>query len=154
MPPHTILLSGNPIYAQEKLASVPITPGHLVEVVPSGGDAGQLRLHSTAGGDAQKAFAYESLTPATGVATQAIDTPYPDGDSVRWLVCRSGDCVYAWLPAAAAAVIDGDPLESNGDGTLRKGTAATATEHIVGWATEAVNNSGGGAPARIRVRVA
>lgn len=84
---------------------------------------------------------------------------------MRWILPRAGDVVYSWLPASAAAVVDGDPLESNGDGTLRKDTAqavneggsATYTiysEHIVGYAAEAVDNSGGGTAVRIRVRVA
>lgn len=164
--PHCILLSGNPIVPQEKIASqATILPGMLVEVVPSGGDAGQLRAHATAGGNAQKAFANVALLPNRTVATDPLDTPYADGDTMQWLICRPGDMVYALLPASAAAVVDGDPLESNGDGTLRKKTAQAVNEggtatytiysnSIVGFAAEAVDNSGGGTRVRIRVRIA
>lgn len=165
MAPHTILLSGNPIYPQEKLASESITPGHLVQIVPSGGDAGQLRKHATAGGNTEKAFAYQSLTPDRTAATEAIDTPWADGETTRWLICRSGDIVYAWIPAAAPAIVEGDILVSNGDGTLVKGATQAVNEGgsatytvfqtaVVGFAAEAVNNSGGGTAVRLRVRVA
>jgi hypothetical protein len=157
MPPHVILLSGNPIYPQEKIAAEAFLPGHLLEIVPSGGDAGQLRKHTTASGNAMKAFANVSLTPDAGVATEAIDTPWADGETVRWLIGRSGDMVYALLPAAAAAVVDGSPLVSNGDGTLKIAAAAAATgatvEGVVGYAAEAVDNSAGGTAVRVRVRI-
>lgn len=164
--PNIVLLSGNPQIPQEKIASqADIIPGMLVEVVPSGGDAGQLRKHATAGGNAQKAFANVALLPNKTAATDPIDTPYADGDTMQWLLCRSGDVVYSLLPASAVAVVDGDPLESNGDGTLRKETAQAINEggsatytvystNIVGYAAEAVDNSGGATTARIRVRVA
>jgi hypothetical protein len=61
--------------------------------------------------------------------------------------------VYAWLPASAAAIVAGDFLASNGDGTLHKAvTGATFLEAIVAQSTEAVNNSAGGTPVRLRVR--
>jgi len=156
MAPHTILLSGSPIYPQEKVASESITPGHLVEFVLAGGDAGQLRRHAVAGGNAAPAFAFQSLTPDRTVATEAIDTPYADGETMRWIIARPGDMVYAWLPASAAAIVTGNKLISNGDGTLKIAGTTAATEAtsnaVVAEAAEAVNNSAGGTPVRIRVR--
>jgi hypothetical protein len=104
-------------------------------------------------------FAAESLTPSLANSqTVAMDLPYAIGDSVRWILPRPGDLLYCWVPAAAAAIVEGDDLVSDGAGNLKKATAATAvtvgiSRQIVGKAAEAVNNSGGGSPARIRVRV-
>ena len=157
MPPHTILLSGNPIWPQEKLASEPILPGKLVEFVPSGGDQGQLRLHATAGGNAMPSFAFERLTPDRANTNQAIDTTYADGETMRWMIGRPGDMVYAWLKPAAAAVVEGTPLVSGANGNLQPAAATAATEAtsaaIVGMAAEAIDNSGGGTAVRCRVRV-
>jgi hypothetical protein len=163
--PGTIVLAGCPIYPPEKIGAAAITPGHLLEVVPSGGDAGQLRLHATASGDAGRFFALESLVPSLANSqTAAIDLAYADGDSVRWAIAQPGDLIYGWVPASATAIKDGDELTSNGDGTLKKYAAQAANEGgtatytiqvtcVVGRAAEDKDNSGGGSPARIRVRV-
>jgi hypothetical protein len=146
--PHTVLLSGNPQYFQEIPCSAAITPGHLVEIA-----SGALRVHATADGNAAPWFAIEQKTPNRAVITEAIDTPYPSGDTVQWIGARPGDMVYAWVPASAAAIVAGDYLASNGDGTLHKAiTGGTFLRAIVAQAAEAVNNSAVGVPARIKVR--
>lgn len=147
--PHCILLSGNPQYPQQALAAAAITPGHLVEII----SGGTIRKHATADGNALPAFAIENVTPDRTVTTQAIDIAYATGETVKWMIASQGDMVYAWLPASAAAIVAGDFLASNGDGTLHKAvTGATFVECLVGQASEAVNNSAGGTPVRIRVR--
>lgn len=163
--PNTIVLAGCPLLPPEKIAAAAITPGHLLEIVPSGGDAGQLRLHAVASGNAAPLFALEELVPDIGNSqTAPIDLTYADGDSVRWAVGKAGDMFYAWVPASAAAIKDGDMLTSNGDGTLKKyaaqatneGGSATYTiqvRAVVAAAAEDKDNSGGGTPARIRIRV-
>jgi hypothetical protein len=160
----TILLAGQPFIPTEKLCSEAITPGMLVEVVPSGGNAGKLRKHATASGNARAMFALESLVPPVPGSTSSdqIDVNYASGDSVRWAIGRPGDEFYALVPAAAAAIKDGDALVSNGDGTLKKyaaqatneGGAASYTiqvECVVAYAAEDLDNSGGGTTARIKV---
>lgn len=163
--PQTIVLTGIPEYPPEKIGSEAITPGHLVEIVPSGGDAGQLRKHATASGDAAPYFALESLVPSlSNSQTAPIDLAYATDSSVRWAIGRNGNMFYAWVPASATAIKDGDELTSNGDGTLKKyvaqatnegGTATytIAVRAVVARAAEDVDNSGGGSAARIRVRV-
>src|SRR5215831_3556683 len=153
----TILLAGQPFIPAEKLASQAITPGMLVEIVPSGGSAGKLRKHATAAGNARPAFALESLVPPVPGSTSSdqIDVNYASGDSVRWAIGRAGDQFYALVPAAAVAIKDGDPLVSNGDGTLKKysaqatneggaGTYTIQVEAVVAYAAEDLDNSGGG----------
>ena len=161
-----ILLAGDPVIF-ERLAAAAITPGHLVEIA-TGGDAGKIKKHATAGGNAAAWFADTDPTPSRTATTDPLDTPYATSETVRVLACSNGDEIYAWIPASAAAIVEGDPLESNGDGTLRKHTApsqavnesgsATYTiaqyvNAIVAVAAEAKDNSGGGSAVRLRVRV-
>lgn len=153
--PNTVLLAGNPNYPQERTGSEAITPGHLLEIVPSGGTAGQLRKHATANGNAAPWWARESLTPDRGSgATNPIDVPYQVGETVRWFQSRPGDLVLAIVPPNAAAIVAGDDLVSNGDGTVKKnvtGSQGTNLTCIVGKAAEAVNNTAGSTAVRIRV---
>lgn len=135
----------------ERLAAAgsAIVPGMLVEET-----GGEVQEHSTAAGNAQKLFALANL--ANG---NTIDDAYAVGDTVRYGAAHSGQEAYALLAAAATAVTDGAALESAGDGTLRIQTANAATSNaerdgVVAYAMEAVDNSGGGSTARIKVRVA
>lgn len=162
--PNTIVLTGYPEYPPEVLASEIITPGQLVEFVPSGGDAGKLRKHATANGNSSPMFAIEALVPDLANVTDAIAKTYAIGDSVRWAIFRTGMVVYGWVPASATALKRGDLMVSNGDGTLKKyaaqatneGGTATYTiqsEAVRFMADEDKDNSGGGTAVRIRVRV-
>jgi hypothetical protein len=146
--PNTVFLAGQPFLPQEKTASEAITPGHLVEFVPTGGSAGQLRKHATAGGQATCMFALEVPTPDRRATTVPIDTPYQTGETVHWVMAQKCE-LLALVPASASAIVTGDALVSNGDGTLRK--QGTGTEIVVAIAAEPVNNSAGGTPARIRI---
>ena len=149
--PTTIVIEpadGNALI-REELAVAAFSAGHLLEKVAAG-----YQKHSTAAGNAQKLFAVENLADAGG-----IDRAYVAGETARAVYAKRGDKIYALVPAAAPAIVVGDALESNGDGTLRKAVADTATDTtqrdaIVAYAAEAVNNSGGGAEARIQVEVA
>lgn len=156
---NTIILKGRPI-EKEGIASGTITPGYLVEF----GGSNDLQAHSTAGGNARKAFALENDQVGND-----IDDDYSAADSVRYAVCSSGDEIYALVAASATAITKGAPLESAGDGTLRlhtppsqavdEGGSATYTisqkhDAIVAYALEAVDNSAGATEARIKVEVA
>ena len=148
-PPNTVLLSGSPNIPQEKNSSEAILPGHLVEI-----NNNLLRKHATANGNAQPWFAREALTPDRSSALEPKDVPYQTGETVRWMQCRKGDMVYALVAAAAPAIVAGDDLVSNGDGTVKKnvpGSITTNVACIIGKAAEAINNSGGSSTVRIRV---
>lgn len=126
-----------------------ILPGHLVEET-----GGEVQEHSTAASNAQKLFALTNL-PIGGT----IDDAYVAGTTVRYGAAHSGQKTYALLAAGATAVVDGAPLESAGDGTLRALAASAATANtqrdaLVAYAREAVDNSGGATVARIEIRVA
>lgn len=151
--PKKVLLLGDPLQ-KEAVAASAITPGELLEWDASG----DLQAHSTADGNAAKMFARENPFQNTVSGTAAIDTDYSAADTVMYYVCRRGDVVYAFL-AAAENVSKGDALSSDGAGALQAVTAAAATSQaqrdgIVGYAAEAVDNSGGGSRVRIRVEIA
>jgi hypothetical protein len=150
--PTTILLRGRGL-RREAPAGGAITPGHLVAYNSSG----NLVVHGTAGAKTRPLFAVENELLGKG-----INDAYAVNDLVQAEELHVGD-VYALLPAAAAAIVIGDKLTSNGDGTLKKATAAsqsgttpftvTFADHIIAEALEAVDNSGGGTPVRIKVAV-
>ena len=117
----------------------------------------------TAGGEAVPMFADVNVTPDRSVSTVPVATAYASGESVKWLMARPGDLLLAWVPASASAIIKGNMLMSNGDGTLKLFVAQTVTEAgtataytvkvnpIVAMAAEAVDNSAVGTPSRIKV---
>lgn len=148
---NTILLKGEfGRQYNEGRASGNITPGHLIKVV----SGGTLQVHATAGGFSEKTFAVEDSlgAPVTSVQGKTIDTVYASGDLVRYIVAERGDIIYALLPAGAAAIVEGDALISNGDGCLKKTTGTPS--QVIAYATEAIDNSGGSDPVRIKARVA
>lgn len=112
---HTIVLKGRPA-RREADAGATITPGYLIEYDSSG----DFIPHSTAGGRAAPIFAGENE-----IAGSDIDDDYAANDRVQGWHCAQGEEIYALVPAAAAAIVIGDHLESNGDGTLRKQASAS-----------------------------
>lgn len=150
--PQTIELNDSSPVVRENLSAAgsAIKPGYLVELNASL----EAQAHGTAATNAVKRFALTNIANGGD-----IDQTYAVGETVRHGIFKSGDEVYALLAAAAAAVTNEAALESAGDGTLRVQTAAAATaqsarDSVVAYAIEDVDNSGGGAEARIRVRVA
>lgn len=140
---------GQPILNERLAGEAGILAGHLVEEA-----AGAVQLHSTAAGSAQKLFAMPNVAVAGD-----IDTAYANGETVIYGAFHSGQEVYALVAAGATAIPDGGKLESAGDGTLRvvsasAATADTSRDSTVAYAKEAVDNSGGGAAVRIKVRIA
>ena len=117
-----------------------IVPGHLVELV-----AGELQEHSTAGGVAQMMFALPDLTTAGN-----IDKVYGVGVTARYGHAARGQGINGLVAAAAPAIAQDEALESAGNGTLR----AFIAGEVVGYASEAVDNSGGGTAVRIPFVVA
>lgn len=149
--PNTIFIESAEamVHSREALAIAAFTPGHLIEKIAAG-----FQLHSGAGLNAQKIFALEQLADAG-----TIDRAYVAGETARGGYAKRGDLVFGFVAASAAAIVEGDALESAGDGTLRKAATDAATDtaqrdSIVGYAALAIDNSGGGAEARIQLEVA
>lgn len=148
---NTILLKGRGI-RKEGIAGGTITPGHLLTLSSSD----TMVVHATAKGPAAPLFAVEN-----DILGKEITDNYVANDYVQAEYLTSGCEVNALVAAAASAIVVGDLLESAGDGTLRIRTAfaqsgttpfaVTEAGAPIAQAIEAVDNSGGGAPARIKV---
>lgn len=152
--PNQICLRGTPNVYEGKANAI-LTPGELLAW--SADD--ELDPHGTAAGNATPVM----VAIENDLIGDGIDDNYAAGDTVRYVVPAPGDVLYMWL-ADGENVIKGDPLESDGNGDLQKHTpqavdeGGTATytvyeDSIVGIADEDLNNSAGGARARIRVRI-
>ncbi len=161
--PQAVVLAGRTFYPQEKLAGeTGIFPGMLL-TFGSSGTANKLLRHATAGGDAVPMFADINTTPDRSVTTEPVATAYGSGESVKWFIAERGTEVYAWVPASASAIIVGNMLMSNGDGTLKLYAAQTVTEAgtataytikvaaPVAMAAESLDNSAVATASRIRV---
>lgn len=128
-----------------------IKPGHLIKKLSTGKVDG----HATSGGVCAPIFAFEDRLSNRGgdgiTAIKGLWDAYSADEKVPHGYCLPGDIVQVWIPAGAAAIVIGDPLMSNGDGgNLVK---QTSTNHIVAYAEEAVDNSGGSDPVQIKARV-
>ena len=146
--PDTILLKGNGLF-KEALAGTAITPGYLIQRSADG----DVDPHASAASTANKLFAVENE-----LLGKEITVDYAVGDKCYFVAPERGAEIYALVAAAAPAIVIGDYLESAGDGTLRKVAVDTATDQgqraaVVAQALEAVDNSGGGTEARIKVEI-
>lgn len=143
--PDVILLRGEGVY-KEATAGGAILPGHLL----TRSSATAVTVHGTADGASRSLFAIEN-----GQVGDDISTAYASGDTVPMIYAERGAEIYALVAAAAPAIAVGDALGSAGDGTLKKITigAGTLAGAVIGFALEAVDNSGGGSVARLRVEV-
>lgn len=145
----TILLNAadervNSQTVKEALGVGVITPGHLLERA-----AGEVQVHGTAQGAQSGLFALENI-PVSG----DIDTDYADGDTVRFEAMRAGDIVNALVIDGTAAILVDDELASDGaGGVVTASTAADVDSAVIGRALEAVDNSGGSVPVRIKMEM-
>ena len=133
----TILLQGEGNFKEAKSTAATILPGHLLKRTSSG-----ILKHPTAGGNAQKLFAFENEGNGG-----TIDTVYPNSSLIKFLSCEPGDEILAVLKNGENVAI-GDFLESAGNGELRKhhadlesGTGEIMPNCIVGVALEACDMS-------------
>lgn len=151
--PNTIVLKGRGIQ-KEAPAGAAVTPGEMIEI----GTNGKAVVHSTAKGVTSPSFAKEYE-----LIGREITVAYALDENLIYETLPPGAEVYALVAAAAVAIVIGDYLESAGDGTLRKQTpfsqsgstpfAVTTEGHAIARAIEAVDNSGGGSEARIKVEI-
>lgn len=152
--PHTIVLrSNNPDNMMQRTkeapcqAAVTILPGMLIER----GTTNTVKPHASAGGNAARMVAIENPWSDHGSGAN-IDHAYAAGETVFYIEASPGDVLYMYLEDEGNVAIEA-PLESNGAGALQA-LAGTAVEGLVGYAEEAVNNTGGTGDVRIRVKIA
>jgi len=142
---NTIWLKGEG-QVKEAAAAAGITPGHLIFRNTSN----QFAVHAVAEGNAYAMFALEK-----DFVGKDLSSAYVATEQVQAVIPLAGGEINALLPGSALAVVIGDELVSNGDGTLKKVTAGAVTvgnlRRVVARALEAVDNSAGGTPVRIKV---
>jgi hypothetical protein len=144
-----VVIGNNEALYKEADAAEAITPGHLITLNASG----QAIKHATAGA---AAAAGAQFTGPVRVAVEqdffgkGIDDAYAVNDRVLYQPLDTGCEFMALVAAAAPAIAYNDLVESAGNGTVRKTVIAA---NAIGRATEAVDNSGGGAAVRLRVEV-
>lgn len=138
---NTIVLSyvNDALYRQGKAEGV-ITPGDFV----NRSNTGTIQRNTAAG-----LAGPLSVAVADRLQGKVITEDYAADDLVTYVYPARGTYVYAFLPAAASAVAIGDSLELSNDGTL----VLRTTGAVVATALDAVDNSGGGAKARISVEI-
>lgn len=139
---NTVILAGHARgrYDEGRLSTV-ATPGHLLKLEA----AGTYRTHNVAGGMTMLALAIEDALIGKG-----LNDAYAIGDLVRFYVPQVHEEVNILIPAAAAAIVVGDKLTSNGDGTFKKSNGTT--DYNLLEALEAKDNSAGGTPYRLKCR--
>lgn len=138
--PKTIELYGMGLQNEATVTNAAITPGMLITRTATG-----VRPHNVASGVATTAFAVEK-----GYIGEGIDDPYAIGEQCVYKVFQPGSAVYALAHAGGAAIAVGAILMSAGDGTLE---LAAPDDTAVAQALEAVDNSAGSNPVRIRVEI-
>jgi urocanate hydratase len=138
--PKTIDLYGTGIQNEAACTDAVITPGMLVTRTATG-----VRPHNVAGETASPSFAVEN-----DLVGGDISDDYAIGNDVIYRTFAAGSAVYALAHAGGAAIAANALLKSGGDGTLE---LASTDEVAVARALEAVDNSGGSDPVRIKVEV-
>lgn len=131
---------------------VAVTPGMLVKRTATGGYIPDNVAGGTVGRERIVAIEKHFIADipfATTFGSGGVTDVYAINDGGRFHICQPGETFWMLVPAAAAAIVVGDYLTSNGDGTLKK---AGATDIRLFEAEEAIDNSAGGAAARLRTR--
>lgn len=123
-----------------KLAGQTVKPGYLVDINSSG----LIIAHAGSGLIAEKMIAIEDRLQGLGLADA-----YADGALVRIHMALPGDVVLVVLKAGSTAVVVGDYLMSNGDGTFVK---KTSTNVSLFRAVAALDISGGSTDTLIAAR--
>lgn len=146
--PKSIFLIGRPKAREGLAGAAGILPGMLVEGIPAGGE---VVVHATAGGVGAPAFARPNEVIGHG-----IDVAYADNDTVLYGVSSPGDVVYGYI-ADGENITAGDYLQSDGAGAFEALVAGVPGTTLPGIALvkalETIDNSAGGAIARMKLEV-
>lgn len=146
-PPRTILLGGpdggHAVIVNDQAAGEPIIPGALVRRAQKSAGVVQILKNNGAAVPGQHAVALNA-----SMLNRSVDDPWASGELIEVGILTAGATAWVLIASGATACVAGDFLESAGDGTIRKGTAATA----MFVALEDTNNSTGalGNPGRIK----
>jgi len=130
----TIILLGQPVYNEDGVAGEAIKPGHLVTGVAT------IMKNASASTEAPRTFALERAELGKGLdATPDTNAGSPDyaiGDTVKVGAFHQGQHVLT-LVASGQTLVEGDLLESAGDGTLKKASSGV----VLGRSLETINTT-------------
>lgn len=138
-PPNTIWLGGPRTEIGDIACSEALTPGHLIERFNSSGTM-LYKKHATAGA-AGSTYATEQ-----SMINKGVDDAYASGDLVEATIGSKGTNIWA-LIASGQTIVNGDKLESAGNGTLRIISSGVEIARALESKTAVVT------PTRIRVEV-
>ena len=144
-----VVIGHNQALYKEAPVAEAITPGHLVTLDPSN----KLIKHNVAGpagGSGTNSRPIVRVAVENDIFGKGIDDNWAVNDQGLYQPLDTGCEWMALLAPGATAVTLHALLESAGNGTLR---VATVAANAIARAVEAVDNSGGANPARIRVEV-
>lgn len=143
---NTIVLKGELGQRHEEFrAGGAIKPGHLLGLTSSN----TVVVHTPAASATVQGYS-NFFAKEDALIGKTVDDAYASGDLVPVHMATAGDKIQARVPAAAPAIVVGDRLVSNGDGTIKK--AANAIDgRTIGIAAEAVDNSAGGTEAFLAI---
>jgi hypothetical protein len=144
-----VVIGHNEALYKEANCAEAITPGHLVTLNSSG----YLIKHATAGPAASAGVNTQGIVRVAveqDFFGKGIDDAYAANDQGIYQPLDTGCEFMALVAAAAPAIAYNDLVESAGNGTVRK---TTVIANAIGRACEAVDNSGGASPVRLRVEV-
>jgi hypothetical protein len=130
-----------PVYGEANAAEA-ITPGHFIQ-------------HNASGAAIKNATADVVEAPLlvaveNDMFGKEITDAYAIGERVIYQHAQPGCEVYALVAAAAPAIVYNDFIGLAADGTVKKAASAAAS---IGRARGALDNSGGGSAARLRILI-
>jgi len=117
LPPNKIWLGGPGTEIGDTPAGEAITPGYLIERYNSGTTM-LFRKQTTASATA----AGSTYACEQSMVNKGVDDGYAINDLVEAVVAGKGANIWAFI-ASGQTIVNGDRLESAGDGTLRKFTS-------------------------------
>jgi hypothetical protein len=139
---NTVILKGFYGVRKEAKAATAITPGDFLSYGPSG-------VSRAAAAGVEKLVAVENE-----VVGWDLNHDYAINENVLYEAVHSGQEVNALVAAGAAAIAAGDAVKISANGKVAKATLPTDIAGVVGYSMVALDNSGGGSPARLRVEIA
>lgn len=142
--PNTIHLGGDITRLNEHSAGVAITPGMLIEFYSDGTNM-KLRPHASATEFPTAIFATEKL-----MHNKTVDDVYAINDLVAAVQGHKGSSWWALVPSGQN-IVAGDPLQSNGNGMLKKATDTTAGANLAHF--QALESTGGAVAVTTRLRI-
>lgn len=144
-PPNTVKLAGEGLIVADINTSEIATPGHLAEMFS---DSGTLKWRKNTSATNQPTLA---VYLEQDELNKGVDDNYAANSLAKVWFMYPG-CTFWGLIASGQDIVNGDYLQSAGDGTLKEATAVTATANVARF--QAIDSPGAvTALTRVKVQV-